>query len=667
MIVTKIMIGKTRDQRGLTLVELLIAMAIFAIIMVPMVMLLTGVGAGFNESSRRAELQRRGRMALQAMVTAIGQAGADPTGMNLFEAIIEAAPSAVVVAADFRGNEPDTPPDGDSDDRAERIGFRLVPGGSLVNEVGDPAEPFGRDLFELSRDVRDFRVIYRNAAGEVMDPKVLTEEKPEGVLARRRIRSLELTLVLAPADDPGFAPVVLSTTVTPVNLASRYLGAAAGGGFPLGEEAGGAEGPSVPGEGAPPKGPPELMSQGAAAELRDSGVGSPRVIFDSPVDGALLQGPAPVGAAAYDADGTVRQVEFYLDDQVLGVDGYAPYDALAGGWNPISGSWSVPDGHHLLYALAIDNRNQIGSDALVVEVRTGSGPALYLDTSSPAYVLASRDFAGAFSMVNRGDTELRLTQLRPVWNRGKLLLSRVEFEGVRYYSNDEGMESGSLIPLDKTLTLSPGEGGELVLGFTPRPGAGDPRLEGARIAVLAADDQGRRWGMSCYLIPASFMLDRLLIQGSFYAEKWNDYYRLARIVLGDSIYTDERYSAQNLPPSYDGLVWLLTANQDRIKGVGEVVLGRDFLGRLRTDNRVHIYLLYDDTSTPPMWVRDDYLKSRYVMLTDNVQADRLRVWLNTAEPGEIFFYGNRSAGVSDNVDCMYLLGFGGLFAPGTGE
>ncbi|MCK4593347.1 hypothetical protein KAU45_02510 [bacterium] len=55
------------------------------------------------------------------------------------------------------------------------------------------------------------------------------------------------------------------------------------------------------------------------------------------------------------------------------------------------------------------------------------------------------------------------------------------------------------------------------------------------------------------------------------------------------------------------------------------------------------------------------------MLTDNPRADRLRVWLIAAEPGEIFFYGNRSAGVSDNVDCMYLLGFGGLFAPGTGE
>jgi len=302
----------------LTLVELLIAMAIFAIIMVPMVLLLTGVGVGFNESSRRAELQRRGRMALEAMVAVIGQAGADPTGMNLFEAITEAAPSTVVVAADLRGDEPGAPPDGDSDDRAERMGFRLVPGGGLMNEVSDPAEPFGRSFFELSRDVRDFRVIYRNAAGEVMDPEVITEDKPEGVLARRRIRSLEITLVLAPPDDPGFAPVVLQTTVTPVNLASRYLGAAAGGGFPLGEESGGAEGPSVPGEGAPPQGPPELVSQ---------------------------------GAAAYDADGTVRQVEFYLDDRVLGVDGYAPYDALVGGWNPISGGWSVPDGHHPLYAL----------------------------------------------------------------------------------------------------------------------------------------------------------------------------------------------------------------------------------------------------------------------------------------------------------------------------
>jgi len=157
------------------------------------------------------------------------------------------------------------------------------------------------------------------------------------------------------------------------------------------------------------------------------------------------------------------------------------------------------------------------------------------------------------------------------------------------------------------------------------------------------------------------------VQGSAYLDRWADYYRLARLATGDALYSDERYSILTFPISYDGLVWLLTADRDRTKGWGEAALGRDFLGRLRADNRVHVYLLYDDTATPPMWVRDSFLKSRYVALTDNSRADRLRVWLDTAEPGEIFFYGNRSAGVSDNADCMYMLGFGGLFAPGTGD
>jgi prepilin-type N-terminal cleavage/methylation domain-containing protein len=656
--------GSARGQRGLTLVELLIALAIFAVILVPMVLLISGTATGFNESSRRAELQRRGRIALQTMVAALGQAGADPTGGNLFEAIPEAMPHAVVVAADYRGDEAGTPPDGDSDDRAEWVGFRLVPGGSLVNEISDPERT---ELFELTRDVRDFTVVYRDAADAPIPPEELASEKAPGVLARRRIRSLELTLTLAPPDDPRFAPVVLTTTVTPVNLVSRYLGVAAGGAFPLGEEAGEAVEPSVPGEGAPPQGPPELLTQGAAAELRDSGVGSPRVVFDSPVDGAVVRGSVPVGAAAYDADGTVRQVEFYLDDRVLGVDGYAPYDALDGGWNPVSGDEAVPDGHHLLYALAVDNRNQVGSDAVVVEVRAGSGPALYLDTSRPAYVLTSRELAGAFGLKNSGDAEVRLTQLRAVWNRRGLLLAGVEFEGVSYFSDAEGVASGDLVALEETLVLPPGAGGELVFQFIPGPGANNPRLAGTRLAVLAADAEGRRWGMSCYLTPASFVLDRLLIQGSAYLDRWADYYRLARLAVGMALYSDERYSLLTLPISYDGLVWLLTADRDRTKGWGEPELGRDFLGRLRSDNRVHVYLLYDDTATPPMWVRDDFLKSRYVALTDNPRADRLRVWLSTAEPGEIFFYGNRSAGVSDNADCMYMLGFGGLFAPGTGE
>ncbi len=662
-LITRLM-GATRGRRGLTLIELIVAMAIFAIIMVPMVLLITGAGTGFNESSRRAELQRRGRIALQTMVAALGQAGADPTGLDLFEAIPEATPHAVVVAADYRGDEPYTPPDGDADDRAERVGFRLVPGGSLLNEIGNPQRT---DLFEMSRDVRDFSVVYRDGAGEVIAPEALASEKAPGVLARRRIRSLELSLTLAPADDPRFAPIVLSTTVTPVNLASRYLGVAAGGGFPLGEEAGKAGETAVPGEGAPPQGPPVLLTQGAAAELRDSGVGSPRVVFDSPVDGAVVRGPVPVGAAAYDADGTVRQVEFYLDDRVLGVDGYAPYDALNGGWNPVSGDAAVPDGHHLLYALAVDNRHQVGSDSLMVEVRSGSGPALRLDASRPAYVLASRELTGAFGIENSGDAEVRLTQLRVVWNRRGLLLSGVEYEGVSRFSDAEGVASGDLVTLKETLVLPPGASGELVLQFIPGPGANSPRLAGARLAVLAADVQGRRWGVSCYLTPASFVLDRLLVQGSAYLDRWADYYRLARLVVGYALYSDERFSILTFPISYDGLVWLLTADRDRTKGWGEAALGRDFLGRLRADNRVHVYLLYDDTATPPMWVRDDFLKSRYVALTDNPRGDRLRVWLNTADPGEVFFYGNRSAGVSDNADCMYMLGFGGIFAPGTGE
>jgi hypothetical protein len=183
--------------------------------------------------------------------------------------------------------------------------------------------------------------------------------------------------------------------------------------------------------------------------------------------------------------------------------------------------------------------------------------------------------------------------------------------------------------------------------------------------MLAADEVGHRWGFAFYLTPAAFRLSNLLVFGSTWGERWRDFYQLIRLATGSLLWSDESYHLTSLPDSYEGATWLTTANGDRNKGDGESSLGDDFHGRLDSDNRVHLYLLYDETATPPLWVRDEYLKSRYVVETDNPQTERLRIWLNTAEAGTVFFYGNRSAGSSTGIEAMYLLGVGGLFSSGA--
>ncbi len=645
-----------RSRRGLTLVELVIALAIFAVIMVPIVLILTSAGGGYAATSQRIQLERRARQALEAITGALADAGADPTGAGVFEAVPEAAPTAVTVAADLGGDEPGTPPDGDAEDPAERLGFRLLPGGELVAEVQQPGEAFERLSRTLTRDVRDFSLRYLDPRDRPLPPDKLTEDELEGVLARRRIRSIEIRLELAP---PGGEAIVLTSRVTPRNLAATRLPGAGGGGFPRGEEAATAEGPAVPAEGAPPTGPPELVSQGAAAELRGAGIGDPVVIFYSPAAGGRLGGPTPVAAAAEDDDGTVRQVDFYLDDRVLGADGYAPYQTPSY-WNPLSGEFAVADGHHLLYALAVDNRNNYGSDALLVETAGAGGPALLLDAAHPAYLADSRN--AACWIANGGDADLVVTELRPAWNRDGLLLESVALDGDLLYSSSEGSASGASVRLEQALVLPPGQSGELTLGFTAAPGALRPSLEEARLAVLFADGVGRRWGVHCLLTPTAFKVSNLLVSGSHYASRWSDYYETARLTAGARPYTDEDFTLTTLPTSYEAPLWIRAPDADRVKGLDEPELGADYLGSIHTDNRLHLYLLYTDDATPPLWIRDRFIESDYVFTTDNPRAERLRLWLAVAPPGEIVFYGNRSAGASDNADCMYLLGLGGLFS-----
>ncbi len=654
-----------KSQAGLTLTELLIAMAIFAIIMVPMLIILTGTSSSFSDSERRAELQRRGRLALTAMVDALSDAGCDPTGAGAFEPIPEATAAAITVAADLGGNRPGEMPDGDADDPAEKRGFRLLVGGTLVSEISDSAEPFGRRQLELTDDVRSLTFVYRDAFGEELDYRLLTGDKTENLLARSQVRSLEIRLELAPAEFPEFVPIVLTTTVVPPNLSGLSLAGATGGAFPEGKSAD-FGGPAVPAENAPAQSPAELAAVGAAANLRDSGVGSPRVIFDSPVDGAAIRLRLPVGAAAEDNDGTVRQVEFYLDDRILAVDGYSPYEA-PGGWDPLSGEFAAADGHHLLYALAIDNRSQLGSDALVVEVRGRGGASFYLDTDHAAYVRSEEDLTAAFHVANRGTAPLVVTQLRPAWDNHNLLLSQVLLDGKLLFENTDGSPSGALVPLTEPLSLPSASSGEVSLVFIPRPGASSPRLGGTRIALLAADENGHRWGFAFYLTPTAFRLSNLLVFASTWGERWRDFYQLVRLSIGSQLWSDESYHLTSLPMSYESATWLTTANGDRNKGDGESSLGDDFHGRLDSDNRIHLYLLYDDTATPPLWVRNEYLKSRYTVTTDNPQTERMRVWLGTAEAGTVFFYGNRSAGSSTGIEAMYLLGVGGLFSSGAGS
>jgi prepilin-type N-terminal cleavage/methylation domain-containing protein len=70
---------QARDERGVTLVELMVSLALAAMIMAAVVILWTQSQQAYMEGAEAADTQQRVRLAMDQMVKAIQQAGANPT------------------------------------------------------------------------------------------------------------------------------------------------------------------------------------------------------------------------------------------------------------------------------------------------------------------------------------------------------------------------------------------------------------------------------------------------------------------------------------------------------------------------------------------------------------------------------------------------------------
>lgn len=125
----------------------------------------------------------------------------------------------------------------------------------------------------------------------------------------------------------------------------------------------GAVGPAGPQGPAGPPGPPGVCECTPPPPPNEN----PVVALTSPADGAQFDAPATIAmtATAID-DGSVAQVEFFLDGASVGIDTSAPYSAQASG---------VPVGDHVLTAEATDDAGaKSTSAARTVQVRNVPPP-----------------------------------------------------------------------------------------------------------------------------------------------------------------------------------------------------------------------------------------------------------------------------------------------------
>lgn len=134
------MAGAFGGERGLTLIELLVAMAMAGLVMAATLTLLLAGHAAHAVGTARAEATQSARVALERMGSELRHAGYDPQGTR-FEPILVAEPQRVTLQRDLNEN-------GVIDPTRERITY-LLRGTVLRREAGGGAQPLAEGVSGL--------------------------------------------------------------------------------------------------------------------------------------------------------------------------------------------------------------------------------------------------------------------------------------------------------------------------------------------------------------------------------------------------------------------------------------------------------------------------------------------------------------------------------------
>jgi prepilin-type N-terminal cleavage/methylation domain-containing protein len=135
-----------RDERGVTLAEILVVTAVLGLLMAGLLGLLQVGVRSYTWGAARVEAQQSARVALERAAKELRDAGYDPTGAGL-AAVLVAEPERVVFQRDLNGN-------GVIDPTSERVTILRRAGEPILRrEAGGGAQP-------LVEGVRRFRLEY---------------------------------------------------------------------------------------------------------------------------------------------------------------------------------------------------------------------------------------------------------------------------------------------------------------------------------------------------------------------------------------------------------------------------------------------------------------------------------------------------------------------------
>lgn len=185
-------------ERGFTLVELLVAVFVAAIIMAGVYSAYSSQQKSYMAQEQMAEMQQNLRSAMHFMAKEIRMAGCNPLGSADDAGFQAVAANTVTFSMDIRGQSAALPPDGDTGDPNESIVYSLSDwNGDGINDLMRSTPPTGNAPIAENIDALNF--VYLDADENV-------------TMDRFAVRSVQICLVARTGRrDPGF---VNTTTYT---------------------------------------------------------------------------------------------------------------------------------------------------------------------------------------------------------------------------------------------------------------------------------------------------------------------------------------------------------------------------------------------------------------------------------------------------------------------
>jgi len=216
-----------KREQGFTIMELLVVILIMGVVMAGIYAVYTSQQKSFIIQEDVAELQQNLRSAMFFLVRDIRLVGCDPTG-NADAGITAANVNSISLTMDFRGKDPDDPPDGDVGDPEETVTYSLMDsdGDGTLDSLGRNT---GGGLVAVAANIDALNFVYLDGNGALtadlnkirsvqLTVVARTELASTGFRDTASYKNLQGTVVL-PAQNDGFRRRVFAT-----NIGCRNLG-----------------------------------------------------------------------------------------------------------------------------------------------------------------------------------------------------------------------------------------------------------------------------------------------------------------------------------------------------------------------------------------------------------------------------------------------------------